>query len=70
VERKIEAEAEKEKQRRHAELTAPLDELCLLTDLLFKAVLASAGYHQHKRGEWRRRKHASQQTDRPEDVST
>jgi hypothetical protein len=69
VERKVETETEKAKQRRHEELTAPLDELCSLTDLLLKAALLSAGYHQHDRGAWRRRKHVPEQNDRPEDVS-
>src|SRR5690348_6706633 len=69
VERKIEAEAERAAQRRHEELTAPLDELCRLTDLLFKASLVDAGYHQHNRGVWRRRKHVPEQTNNPEDLS-
>jgi hypothetical protein len=70
VERKIEAESEMATQRCYEELTVPLDELCLLTDFLLKASLINAGYHQHNRGEWRRRKHVSAQNDRPEDIST
>jgi hypothetical protein len=33
-----------------------LDGLKELTDLLLKAALLSEGYHQHHRGEWRRRR--------------
>src|SRR5689334_5811314 len=70
VERKIEAESEMATQRCYEELTAPLDDLCLLTDFLLKSSLINAGYHQHDRGEWRRRKHAPEQTNNSEDVST
>jgi hypothetical protein len=37
-------------------LDAPLDELNDLAELLARAALAAAGFHQHKRGEWRRRR--------------
>src|SRR5262245_45336373 len=37
-------------------LAAPLDVLNDLADLLARAALVSAGFHQHKRGEWRRRR--------------
>src|SRR5262245_55043484 len=40
----------------HDEAVAPMDELCRLTDLLMKTHLVLAGYHQHDRGEWRRRR--------------
>jgi hypothetical protein len=33
-----------------------LQELAELTDLLARAVLVAAGYRQHKRGEWRKRR--------------
>jgi hypothetical protein len=42
-----------------AELTAldaPLDDLAEQTDLLARAALAAAGYRQHHRGEWRKRR--------------
>ncbi|MGD9893490.1 MAG: hypothetical protein AB7R89_17845 [Dehalococcoidia bacterium] len=35
---------------------ATLAALCETTDLLVRAALLSAGYHQHHRGEWRRRR--------------
>ena len=33
-----------------------VEELCNATDLVIRAALLSAGYHQHHRGEWRRRR--------------
>lgn len=41
----------------HAAASAPLVELEGLTDLLVRASLTLAGYRQHDRGEWRRRRH-------------
>ena len=35
-----------------------LDELNDLAELLARAALEAAGFHQHKRGEWRRRREA------------
>ena len=37
-------------------LDAPLNELNDVADLLAHAALLAAGYHQHKRGEWRKRR--------------
>jgi hypothetical protein len=37
-------------------LDAPLDDLDELADLVARAALAAAGYRQHKRGEWRKRR--------------
>jgi hypothetical protein len=39
----------------HNKATAPLAELCELTDLLMRATLVSQGFRQHCRGAWRRR---------------
>ena len=39
-----------------AALDAPLAELDELADLLARAALAAAGYVQHHRGEWRKRR--------------
>jgi hypothetical protein len=36
---------------------APLDALIEATDLLARASLLAAGYHQHNHGEWRLKKH-------------
>src|SRR5262245_28031256 len=38
------------------ELDETLDELNELADLLVRAALLAAGYHQHKRGIWRKRR--------------
>ena len=43
-------------QERLEELEEPLEELDGVCDLLMKATLIGAGYHRHKRGEWRRRR--------------
>ena len=56
-------EADRRRQER-AELDALDDQLKALaeaTDLATRAALLAAGYHQHKRGEWRRRR----EQDRP-----
>jgi hypothetical protein len=37
-------------------LDAPVAELCALADLLAQAALLAAGYHQHNRGTWRKRR--------------
>ncbi len=39
-----------------AELDAPLDELNQLADLLARAALLAAGYVQHNRGAWRKKR--------------
>jgi hypothetical protein len=37
-------------------LDGPVNELCDLADLVARAALEAAGFHQHKRGEWRKRR--------------
>ena len=37
-------------------LDAPLNELNDLADQLARTALMAAGFHQHKRGEWRKRR--------------
>ena len=37
-------------------LDTPLNELSERADLLVRAVLVAAGFHQHKRGEWRKKR--------------
>jgi hypothetical protein len=55
-------EREAERANRHAAvaalrgLDAPLDELNELVELLARAALEAAGFHQHKRGEWRKKR--------------
>jgi hypothetical protein len=41
-------------------LDASVKELDELADLLARAALLAAGYRQHKRGEWRRKRRASE----------
>ena len=57
--RRAEKEAEKEARRaEEARLCAgdrPLLDLVSLADLLTRATLTASGYHQHDRGEWRKR---------------
>jgi hypothetical protein len=39
-----------------AVLDGPLNELNEIAELLAQAALVAAGYHQHNRGEWRKRR--------------
>src|SRR5262245_29957045 len=59
AQRRLEREQQKRRDRdereRLRETQAPLVELCQVTGLLMRASLLAAGYHQHDRGEWRRR---------------
>jgi hypothetical protein len=57
VERQARADALRQDEERHAAAAAPLEELCELSDLLMRATLVGEGFHQHDRGEWRRRRH-------------
>jgi hypothetical protein len=43
-------------------LDEPLEELNTLADKLAHAALLAAGFHQHRRGEWRRRRNARRET--------
>jgi hypothetical protein len=43
-------------------LDAPLDELHELAELVARAALLAAGYRQHKRGEWRKRREQGGET--------
>lgn len=51
-----EAAAWKEERERMEALEAPVEELCEAAEVLAKAALLASGYHQHKRGEWRKRR--------------
>jgi hypothetical protein len=44
-----------------ADLDEPLDRLNDLADMLARAALIAAGFHQHRRGEWRRRRNAKRE---------
>jgi hypothetical protein len=54
--REIERAERRAKRAALDALDDPLDELDDLADLVAHAVLVAAGYHQHKRGEWRKRR--------------
>jgi hypothetical protein len=41
-------------QQTHGQVENPLEAFCSLTDLLVRATLLLAGYHQHCRGAWRK----------------
>jgi hypothetical protein len=55
--------AERERLQREAArwaaIAAPLTELSQLLDGLIAAALIAAGYHQHHRGAWRKRRHGT-----------
>jgi hypothetical protein len=56
-EKRERAQAERQAERAELEaLDAPLNELNDFADVLARAALLAAGYHQHKRGEWRKRR--------------
>ena len=54
--RQAERACERGERREVEALDAPLAELCELADLVARAALAAAGYAQHNRGEWRKRR--------------
>jgi len=54
--RQAERAADRAKRAELEALDAPLNELNDLADTLARAALVAAGYHQHKRGEWRKRR--------------
>ena len=64
AQRRAEAEARRAERARWEAALAPLEELCLASDLLVRASLTAAGYHQHDRGEWRRRRVSDRKGDR------
>jgi hypothetical protein len=37
-------------------LLAPVEELCEAAEVIARAALIASGYHQHNRGEWRKRR--------------
>ncbi len=55
-EREEEAEALREERQRLEALEEPVTELCDAAESLARAALVAAGYRQHNRGEWRKRR--------------
>jgi hypothetical protein len=54
--REIEGAARRAEQEEVEALDAQLSELDELVELVARAALAAAGYEQHKRGEWRKKR--------------
>lgn len=54
--RQDEAQALRQEKAELAALDAEVKALAEWSDLLARAALLAAGYHQHKRGEWRKRR--------------
>ncbi len=63
AERQAEVEARRTTESRWREADVPLCELEVAAKLVLAAALAAAGYRQHDRGAWRRRRHARQRED-------
>jgi len=61
-ERRLDAAALRNEKAELAALDADLEALIETTDLLARAALVAAGYHQHKRGEWRKRRDGNDKT--------
>jgi hypothetical protein len=59
AERQAPYTAAQEETTKYAELIGPAAELSLAAQSLLKATLTSLGFHQHRRGAWRRRRHAN-----------
>jgi hypothetical protein len=55
-ERACRAELDREERRRFDDLEEALDELAERGRALAREALTAAGFYQHKRGEWRRRR--------------
>ena len=55
------AQQKLERDRQRA-VDEPLEELVALVELLARAALRAAGFHQHKRGEWRKKRVRSEET--------
>jgi hypothetical protein len=48
--------AQREERERLDALVAPVEELCEAAEVIARAALVASGYHQHNRGEWRKRR--------------
>ena len=65
ADRRAAREARRAEQARLEEASAPLRGLCQVADLLAKAELLLAGYHQHARSSWRKKRHGSDDPNAP-----
>ena len=60
-EREERAAADREERELLEALDAPFTEAWEATEVLYRAALVAAGYRQHKRGEWRKRREPEDQ---------
>src|SRR5438046_2302284 len=56
AQRSEQAETWKSAKSQWAALDRELADFCRFTDVLLRLTLRAAGYHQHDRGEWRKRR--------------
>lgn len=54
--REEEAASRREERERLEALSAPVEELCEVAEVIARAALYASGYHQHNRGKWRKRR--------------
>ncbi len=66
ADRLAESEARRAEQARWREALAPLLELSRAADLLARTALLAAGFHQHSRSSWRRKRHVHHDDNAPE----
>jgi hypothetical protein len=66
ADRRAESEARRAEQARWAEAAAPLKELSWAADLLARAALLAAGFHQHSRSSWRKKRYVHDDDNAPE----
>jgi hypothetical protein len=55
-ERHAESEARDALQARHAAIDGQIEALCAVADRMVRETLEAAGYHQHARSQWRKRR--------------
>ncbi len=55
AQRQAQAQALRQERARQETAQAPLKRFAQGTDLLVRSFLVAAGYHQHDRGQWRKR---------------
>jgi hypothetical protein len=66
ADRRAAMEARRAEQDRWREALAPLLALSRVADLMARAALLAAGYRQHSRSSWRRRRHVHHDDNAPE----
>jgi hypothetical protein len=66
VERAAAARERRDEQARVQAAESPLLALCRAADVLSRAALVAAGFHQHARSTWRRKRHARDPNNSPD----